>query len=153
MPRRTDYGCVVAGIAASVALAYVPSGWADEHDEGPEFEVAEVFTELNDTDGDLGLHALIDGDEWILLKIRDPDGRRVLKVKARGSVGEQGLTEFFFESAEPTFDELTPVEFFERFPEGEYELEGTSVDGEEMEAETEFTHVVPAPPEAFVDGS
>ncbi|KAB2966424.1 MAG: hypothetical protein F9K18_05650, partial [Thermoanaerobaculia bacterium] len=33
----------------------------------PSFEVADLYFELNDTDGDLGLHGRIDGDPWQLL--------------------------------------------------------------------------------------
>ena len=48
----------------------------------------------------------------------------MLNVRVKGRLQKQGLTEFFFESAEPTFDELEPADFFKRFPEGEYEIEG-----------------------------
>ena len=48
-------------------------------------------------------------------------------------------------SAEPTFDELTPAEFFNRFPEGTYEIEGETLDGEELESEVEISHVMAAP--------
>ncbi len=34
---------------------------SDSDDHEVPFEVAEVFFELNNTDGDLGIHALIDG--------------------------------------------------------------------------------------------
>ena len=45
------------------AMALSSAAFADEHDdeEELEFDVAEVFFELNNTDGDLGFHALIDG--------------------------------------------------------------------------------------------
>jgi hypothetical protein len=56
------------------------------------------------------------------------------------------MTEGFFESDEPSADELSMEEFLERFPEGEYEFEGWTLDREEIEGETEFTHVLPAVP-------
>jgi len=65
---------------------------------------------------------------------------------------KQGLTEIFFESAEPTFDELEPEDFFRRFPAGEYDIEGTTIEGHELESEVELTHVMPAPPEPTVNG-
>ena len=41
--------------------------------QSPEpFPVAELFLELNDTDGDLGLHAEIDGEPWTSLEIEGP---------------------------------------------------------------------------------
>jgi hypothetical protein len=83
--------------------------------------------------------------------MEDPSGREVLDVDVRGRLRRQGLTEFFFESAEPTFDDLSPAEFFARFPEGEYEIEGTTLDGEELESTTELTHLMPAPPAPTVN--
>ena len=125
---------------------------ADDDGEVIEFDEAFIFFELNNTDGDLGIQALIDGDAWTVLKIVDPNELEILQINGEGSLGQQGLTELFFESAEPTFDELLPVEFFDRFPEGIYEIEGLTLDGEEMESESELTHVMPAPPEPTVNG-
>ena len=71
----------------------------------------------------------------------------MLKIKVKGRLRRQGLTELFFESAEPSFDELAPEDFFERFPAGEYEIEGITLDGQELESTTILTHVLPAPPD------
>jgi hypothetical protein len=71
----------------------------------------------------------------------------MLNVLVRGRLRRQGLTELFFESAEPTFDELAPEDFFRRFPEGEYEIEGISIEGDELEGEVELSHVLAAPAE------
>ena len=117
----------------------------DDDDEEP-FEEARLFFELNDTDGDLGIHGKIDGDEWKRLEIEDPNERTMMKVRARGRLGRQGLTELFFESAEPTFDDLDPDDFFDRFPEGWYEIEGLTLDYEERESEVYLSHVMPAAP-------
>lgn len=119
-------------------------GWADDGDETP-FEVANVFAELNHTDGDLGFHALIDGDDWKILEIEDPNERQILKVRLSGRLRRQGLTELFFESAEPNFADLSPEEFFDRFPEGEYEIEGVTLEGDKLESPAKFTHMMPAP--------
>lgn len=124
---------------------------ADDDEEIP-FDVAQLYFELNDTDGDLGIHALIDGDEWKYLEIENPRGRKMLNIFVRGRLQRQGLTELFFESAEPSFDELSPRRFFRRFPEGEYEIEAITLDGEEMEGEVMLSHVMPAPPEIFING-
>lgn len=61
------------------------------------------------------------------------------------------MTELFFESAEPSFDELLPEEFFRRFPAGEYEVEGRTTDGIELESEVEVSHIMPAPAEVTVN--
>ena len=135
-------GLIVLGIAPAL-------GWSRDHDDDDEleFDVAEVFFELNDTDGDLGLHALVDGEPWKRISIEDPNERHLLFVRVKGRLRQQGLTELFFESAEPTFDDLPPDEFFARFPPGIYEVEGKTLDRQELESETELTHVLPAAPE------
>lgn len=142
---------VFAGLALALAL---PPCWAHDDDdgEGIPFDVAQIFFELNNTDADLGIHALIDGEEWRRLQMEDPHERRMLDIRVRGRLARQGLTELFFESAEPTFDELSPEVFFSRFPEGEYKIEGITVEGDEMESKTTLTHVIPAPPAVFVNG-
>jgi hypothetical protein len=111
------------------------------------FDEGELFIELNDTDGDLGIHGKVDGDEWKRLEIEDPYGRRMMYVRAIGRLKRQGITELFFESAEPTFDELSPRRFFKRFPQGVYEIEGITLDGEERENEVFLSHVIPAAPD------
>ena len=141
---------VYLGAALATCIAVPAVGMADD-DEIP-FDVAEVFFELNNTDGDLGIHALIDGEPWKKLIIEDKRERKMLQVGVRGRLRRQGLTEIFFESAEPTFDELSPETFFRRFPAGTYEVEGRTLDGEELESETEITHAMPAPPAAEVNG-
>ncbi len=141
--RRLLSGAAVLLISGFVAQAGLADD--DDDDEIP-FDEANIFFELNDTDGDLGIHALIDGDAWKKLEIEDPKERTLLNVRVKGQLKKQGLTEFFFESAEPIFDELSPEDFFKRFPAGIYEIEGETIDGEELESEVEVTRVMPAPP-------
>ena len=50
-------------ITGTTASAGNGKGKEKEEQEIP-FEEARLFFELNDTDGDLGFHGLIDGDEW-----------------------------------------------------------------------------------------
>ena len=135
-------------VVALILGATAPELWAGGHDDDDEnpFEEAELFFELNNTDGDLGIHALIDGEPWKRLTIEDTKGRKMLDIKVKGRLRRQGLTEIFFESAEPTFDELPPWRFFRRFPAGTYEIEGITLEGDELESEVELTHVMPAPP-------
>ncbi|MCH8117091.1 MAG: hypothetical protein IIA78_03115, partial [Proteobacteria bacterium] len=128
---------VCAGFICLAAAA--PALLAQDDEEVLEFEEAEVFFELNNTDGDLGIHTLIDGGPWKLLRIHDVDDRKMLQVNVHGRMRRQGLTEILFESAEPTFDELPPAEFFNRFPEGTYIVSGVTLDGEALENEVEIT--------------
>lgn len=129
-----------------------------DEQEAP-FDVAELYFELNNTDGDLGIHSLIDGEAWQRLEIEDPSENVLLQVRAASRLRRQGLTELFFESAEPPFESddpdeitLTPEQFFRRFPEGTYEISGITLTGEELESEAVITHLMPAPPTIFVAG-
>jgi hypothetical protein len=126
-------------VMSSLTLVATPAVWAAE------FSEAEIFLELNHTDGDLGIHASIDGGPYTKLKIEDPYGRTLLTVAAQGRLARQGLTQLFLESAEPSFDELEPEKFFQRFPEGTYEIEGTPLAGEELESTVVLSHVLAAP--------
>lgn len=150
MKIRNLYLC----IGATALLATPPTVIAhDDDEEEIPYDEAEVFFELNNTDGDLGIHALIDGDAWKRLRIEDTNERRILDIKVRGRLRRQGLTEIFFESAEPTFDELSPTAFFNRFPEGTYRISGRTLEGDELKSETEITHRMPAPPNPTVNGA
>jgi hypothetical protein len=81
------------------------------------------------------------------LKIYDPHEKRMLGIEVNGHrLRRQGLTEIFFESAEPSFGELSSQTFFPRFSEGRYEVEGVPLDDQELESETQVTHLLPAPP-------
>lgn len=111
------------------------------------FSEAELFFELNDTDGDLGIHAAIDGEPWTELEIEGPDSDSLLNIVTNGRLRSQALTQLSFESAEPSFDELTPEEFFLRFPEGRYEIRGLAQGGDTIESTAVLSHVLAAPPE------
>jgi len=134
----------------SALTASVATGGNNNNGDGDEeelpFDEAQLYFELNDTDGDLGIHSLVDGDDWKRLILEDPRERVILDVLVKGRLRQQGLTEIFFESAEPRFDELDPRDFFRRFPEGTYEYEAITLDGDELEGEMELSHVMPAPP-------
>jgi hypothetical protein len=109
----------VATLAFGVAAPPAGAAGNDENEVVIPFgEDTSLFFELNDTDGDLGIHAFIDGDAWKTLEIEGPNEREMLEIQVIGRLRRQGLTELFFESAEPSFDELSPKQFFLRFPEG-----------------------------------
>jgi hypothetical protein len=106
-----------------------------------------MIIEFNDTDQDVGIQLFLDGEPWKNLRAFDPDGRKVLDIRGANSLKLQGLTELFFESSEPSLKEVPLKEFLKRFPEGVYELEGITTDGQEIEGEATFTHVIPDGPE------
>lgn len=151
-----------AALAASVTAGYTTAyAWGgDDEEETIPFDVATIYFELNNTDGDLGIHSLIDGEPWKTLEIETPDERENLQIRLRSRLRRQGLTELFFESAEPPFESddpdeltLTPERFFRRFREGIYEISGRTIEGEELESAVTVTHLMPAPPEIFVRGA
>lgn len=108
---------------------------------------AELFLELNDTDGDLGIHGSIDGGPWTSLEIEGPGEHPMLQLFSKGRLRTQGMTQLSFESAEPPFDELPPSEFLRRFPEGRYEIEVIAQDGGEFATTATLSHVLAAPPD------
>jgi hypothetical protein len=135
MGRLTLFLMAIASLTLAAATPAVRAA---------EFSEAELFFELNHTDGDLGIHASIDGGPYSKLEIEDPNEHRILLVRASGHLAKQGLTQLFLESAEPPFDELAPEEFFRRFPEGVYEIGAKSLEGEEIEATVVLSHVLAA---------
>ena len=139
------YGAL--SIFAALAIVIASPAWADDDDEDElEFAEAQVLLQLNDTDGDLGFHARIDGEPWKRVTIESPDEQILFDVRLRRALRRQGLTELAFESAEPTFDELDPETFFARFPEGDYEISGNGFEGVEYESTSTLSHLIPAAP-------
>ncbi|MDP6526492.1 MAG: hypothetical protein QGI24_06095 [Kiritimatiellia bacterium] len=113
-----------------------------------EFDEAELFFEENTTDGDMGLHLKVDGEGWRKMFLVTPQGRRLLDIKVRGSLGQEiGLTELFSESAEPGYDEMPREEFLELFEEGDYRFYGFTLEGDWLVAYPELTKNIPGAPE------
>jgi len=149
MKTRTTVGKHVSlAIGAGVMVMSSQAGIGQEAGELP-FSEAQLYLELNHTDGDLGIHGLIDGDAWRSLEIEGPGEQLLMNVWIRGNLRQQGMTEIFFESDEPSFDELPPAEFLNRFPAGVYEIEGITLEGDELEAELRLSHVLAGPPGAI----
>jgi hypothetical protein len=115
------------------------------------FPVAQVFLELNDTDGDLGFHGEIDGDPWTSLDIEGPGARMLLGVISKGPLRSQGMTQLAFESAEPSFEDLAPEDLLRRFPEGSYKIGAIRQGGGTYKSLVKLSHVLAAPPEATVN--
>jgi hypothetical protein len=140
--------------AALMAAPTVGLAWHWDDEEELELDEAYLYFELNDTDGDLGIHGKADGDAWKRMKIEAPNERILLNINVRSRLRRQGLTELFFESAEPCFpetcedpdDALDPEVFFSRFPAGVYEWEGLTLDHEEIEGEVYLSQRIPAAP-------
>lgn len=162
IPRLAPATVLVLGLAlvlglgtATVATATEPCG---------DFGECKALIEINASDGDIGFHFLMDGDDLNSGRIDDPTGAKVFQDQAKGPLAEQKLTETFVESAEPLCwpdpeadpDEeiVTLEEFLERWAAGTYLFTGMGDDGEKSEGETELTYALPAAPaDVDFDGS
>ena len=126
--------------------------FADDDEDDQLFGATTIIIEL--TDNDIELQAFVDGVEWKSLQIFAPNERRIFNLRTKKNIRQQGgLSELFFASEpthyledEPDFDG-TIEEFLSRFPAGEYEIEGRTVNGGELEGQATLTHVLPALPE------
>ncbi len=119
---------------------------ADPGDGESPFSAAEFFIEFNSTDEDVGIQVFLDGERWKNVIIIGPDGSRMLEIAGRGGVETQGLTELFFESGEPSLDDVPLDVFLARFPEGEYQFFGQTIEGETLASAATFTHAIPDGP-------
>ena len=136
---------VIVAIVASLFM--VAPVWAGNNGSAIPFSRAKIIVEFNASAQDVGIQVLVDGEPWKHLRVFSPNGRRVLEITSRRSLGKQGLTELFFESSEPSLVELPLPEFLARFPEGEYGLKGRTIDDIELEGTAILSHVIPAGPE------
>ncbi|MGH7163800.1 MAG: hypothetical protein ACREID_09975 [Planctomycetota bacterium] len=138
-------GALLLGTATPDASAGRPAA------QSVPLDIARIFFEYNASANDLGVHVFLDGEDWKRLKIVNPDGREIFSVEGSGPYRELGMTELFFEGAEPSLDEFPLDDLLGLFPEGQYEFEGRTVDGEEIEGEGLLTHAIPAAPEVSTD--
>ena len=137
-------GILSVGAAVVVALIFTAATsklWAQIR-----FDDAKIILEVNSTDGDAGIQVFLDGEAWDKLMIVGPDRRKIFQVMGKGSLGKLGLTELFFESEEPSFDEVPLEEVLEMFPAGEYQFFGKTVEKEKLVGTATLTHDIPAGP-------
>ncbi|MDQ5857105.1 MAG: hypothetical protein M3542_02340 [Acidobacteriota bacterium] len=129
-------------LAAVVALGLGVPGLAQDG-----FDIARIYIEYNQSANDLGFHVTLDGEEWTDLKIYDPTGTKIFDLSAKGGYKNLGLTELFFEGAEPNLSEFPLEELLALFPEGEYTFIGKTVDNEKLVSTATLSHDVPDGPD------
>ena len=112
-----------------------------------EFEIARFYIEYNQSANDLGFHVTLDGEDWTSLRIYDPTGKMIFDVSAKGGYKNLGLTELFFEGAEPNLDEFPLDELLALFPEGEYTFIGKTTDNKQLVSTATLSHDVPNGPD------
>jgi len=111
-----------------------------------QFPEARIFIEYNSTDNDLGFHVFLDAENWTAATIKNPAGLTIYDVKAQGAFGALGLSEMFFEGAEPSLDEVPLETLLGLMPEGRYTFTGVTVAGSRLTSRPTLSHAVPAGP-------
>jgi hypothetical protein len=127
-------------VLGALALGLTVPAWAAKLEE------ARIYIEYNETDNDLGFHIALDGEDWKELKIINPRGRVIFEVEGEGGYEKLGMTELFFEGAEPTLDDFPLEKLLAMFPEGRYRFVGETVEEERITGMAMLTHDVPAGP-------
>jgi hypothetical protein len=135
---------LLAAVAA-VAVATAQNGLAARIPPIP-FSIAKVYWEYNASADDLGVHVSLDAEDWRELWITNPFDRRIFAVKGKGPYKDLGMTELFFEGAEPSLADFPLEDLLALFPEGEYDIEGVTADGAKLESSVRFSHAIPAGP-------
>ncbi len=110
------------------------------------FKASKLIIEFNATAEDIGVQMFLDADPWKTINIIDPNGRLIFEVDGRGNVRRLGMTELFFESHEPSINDLSIPEFLALFPEGEYTFIGRNTAGDTLVGKVPFSHLFPDGP-------
>lgn len=139
-------------LSGTAAVATEPCGDLGE---------CKALVEINSTDGDIGFHFLMDGDDLIKARVKDSKGFRIFVVDSEKNLRRQTFTEMFVESAEPLcFDPLTDEdpendeddfrtleEFVDLWRTGMYTFIGYSAGPERASGKSELTFDLPAAPQ------
>jgi hypothetical protein len=147
----TALATAIGLLAGASALATEPCG---------DFGECKVLVEINSSDGDIGFHFLMDGDDLRRAALFNPHHRKLFYYTTRRELGEQYLTETFAESAEPlcfdpTTDDddenddedfVTLADFLDRWDAGTYKFFGIGDDWELSFGQSELTFNLPAAP-------
>lgn len=131
------FAALALGLAAPVGAA--------------QFPIARIFIEYNASANDLGFHVSLDAEDWEEVAIVHPNGRTIFSVEGEGGFGDLGMTELFFEGAEPSLDEVPLGTLLGLFPEGRYTFRGERVDGVRLTSRPTLSHAVPAAPEVHAE--
>ncbi len=110
---------------------------------GPTVDFADLrlTLEFNSTDNDLGVQLNLDAVGWERVTAFDPGGNQFFQISGQGRLKQLGLTELFFETAEPS-----PAEVIALIPQGNYRFTGTTVDGEALAGTARLSHALPSAP-------
>jgi Fibronectin type III domain len=138
----------IVGLIAALAVTTAPPAASAGGERVPiEFDIAKIRIELNATAQDAGIQMLLDAEDWQDVQVYLPqEGSKIMDIRARASVGQIGVTELFFESAEPSLTDLPLEDLLLMFPEGRYRIVGRTTDGRELVGTARLNHDIPAGP-------
>jgi hypothetical protein len=105
-----NFSVFLVPVVALILAASAPELWARRPQAEP-FSKTKMIIEFNSSANDIGVQVLLDGEPWQSVRVESPDGRRIMDIKTSQSLRQQGLTELFFESSEPSLDEVPLEEF------------------------------------------
>ncbi len=125
-------GAAVFGLAAPARAA--------------QFSEARIYIEYNQTGNDLGFHVSLDGEDWTSLKIVNPAGETIFEVAGSAAYQDLGMTELFFEGAEPSLDDFPLADLLALFPAGRYTFIGETVGGSRVMSRATLSHAIPDGP-------
>jgi len=155
--KRRPRGLLVGVASVPWLLAGIVTN-AEATEPCDDFGECKALIEINSSDGDIGFHWLVDGDELNSIRIDDPNGKKVFENQGYGALRDQKLTETFGESAEPLCwmdpdadpedleDIVTLYDFVERWASGTYSVSGSADGGEKLFGTTELTYQLPTAP-------
>ena len=141
-------------VATVLLIAGAAGAEARAKRKAAEFDIARVFFEYN-LGQRSGRSRLPRRRRLAGARDRQPQGAHDLRGRGQGH-RELGMTELFFEGAEPSLDDVPLQELLGRFPAGSYRLVGRTVDGRRIVGTARLTHAIPAGPgnvQAALDGS
>src|SRR5919198_2755840 len=145
---------ILGGALISASLHPVMAGGGQQNKASKDtipLTESKLIIEHNAKDKDTGFQGFIDSEDgWKRITVTDPNGKKVLDFRPEGNLGKLGLTELFFETAEPENKDVPVSELLKTLPEGEYTFKGfTSQSAEEngtLIGSATFSHDIPKAP-------
>lgn len=105
-----------------------------------------LYIEHNTTAEDTGIHGMFDSSTFAELCVYDPNGNQILSIKPQNQLGKLSMAGIFFESREPSHEDVSIEEHLRNFPEGKYPVRGVTYDGIGYHGAATLTHNIPKPP-------
>ena len=144
---RTHISKLPIMLAGAVALALGGTASESLAAQPPvPLKIDNIYWEYNDSANDLGVHVTMDGENWKRLKIVNPKGKTIFNVEGKVAYKNLGMTELFFEGAEPNLGDFPLADLLALFPEGNYTFTGRYVDGVEILDTDLLSYAIPDGP-------